>query len=91
MLLTRVDACSQPLLRPSQRLKRPPGVAGGVLDVHIAAAGWTVQTGVVQEGRAQQHFAVIDNPAGVSEALGNQILAHRMALHVTVGLAGGGA
>ena len=31
------------------------------------------------------------NPAGVSEALGNQILAHRVALHVTVGLAGGGA
>ena len=39
VLLTRVDAGSQPLLRPSQRLKRSPGVAGGVLDVHITAAG----------------------------------------------------
>jgi hypothetical protein len=40
---------------------------------------------------AHQHFAVIRNPAGVSEALRNQILAHRVALHVTVALAGGGA
>jgi hypothetical protein len=38
-----------------------------------------------------KHLAVIRNPAGVGEALGNQILAHRVALHVTVGLAGGGA
>src|SRR5947208_11757151 len=45
----------------------------------------------MQEGRAQQDFAVTGNPEGVSEALGNQILAHRVALHVTVGLAGGGA
>src|SRR5690349_12246772 len=45
----------------------------------------------MQEGGAQQHLAVIDNPAGVSEALGNQILTHRMALHVAVDLAGGGA
>jgi hypothetical protein len=86
--LARVDADSQPLFRPPQRLQRSPGVAGGVLDVHIAATGGAVQTGVMQEGRAQQDFAVIANPAGVSEALGDQILAHRVAFHVTVGLAG---
>jgi hypothetical protein len=91
VLLAGIDADSQPLLRPPQRLERSPGVAGGVLDVHIAATGGVVQTGVMQEGRAEQHFAVIRDPAGVSEALGNQVLAHRVALHVTVGLAGGSA
>lgn len=45
----------------------------------------------MQERRAQQYFAVMVYPAGVGEALADQILAHRMALHVTVDLTSGRA
>ena len=45
----------------------------------------------MQKGRAQQHLAVVGDPESVSEPLGNQVLAHRVALHVAVDLARGGA
>ena len=45
----------------------------------------------MQERGAEQQLTVIRDAARVGEALGDQILAHGVPLHVTVGLLGGRA
>src|SRR3954462_4108291 len=61
-------------------------VAGRVLDVHVTRAGGAVQTGIVKEARAEPPLAVIRAATRVGDALSDQVLAHRVALHVAARL-----
>src|SRR3954447_20279807 len=67
VLFTGVQTYPHPLLRPTQRLKGATRIASGVLDVHVARAGRAVQTGVVEEARAEQQLAVIRDGARIGD------------------------
>jgi len=60
----------------------------GAPDVDVPRARGAIQARIVQKRGAEQQLTVIRDAARVSEALGDQKLAHGVPLHVTVGLLG---
>src|SRR6185437_1438933 len=87
VLLHRVEAAAEPLRLPAERRERALGEVAAVAHVGVVALHARVEAGVVEKGGAEQQLPVGVVPRVLRQPLGDQELAHAMALHRAVGLA----
>src|SRR5690349_20202396 len=91
VLIHRVEAADEAHALPAEWLERALGEVAPVAHVGVVRLDAGIEPRVVQERGAQQQLA-IDALAGVlRQPLGDQELAHAVALHRAVGLAAGGS